>query len=164
MKLIERHKILFIVAVLALLAAAGVFLFIYHFHTSDVTALTDFSAAYHNFDQAVSDFSTLVQAPDSAGAPAADSLEQKADAALAELKTKASVRISSLVEHDAEIMNLTAEISDLSAKELATLKEYRRTAADKNAASADTLAQAADFKYQRQTDYARFRQLLRLNE
>jgi len=163
MELIKRYKVLLILTVLALIAAAGVLLFIYHFHTSDVTALTDFSAAYDNFDQAVSDFSALVQAPNAAGAPTSDGLEQKADAALSDLQTKASARISSITKNDAELMRITSEIGNLAAKELDALKEYQREAAGNNAVP-DTLAQAADFKYQRQTDYAHFRELLGQNE
>ena len=136
----------------------------FRFYENDVRALTDFPAAYEAFDQAISDFSAAVFTYNPGGAPAADGLEKKADAARVDLNTKASVRISSLIKNDAELMQVMHEISDFSGKELDTLKAYKRAAADRNADLGALAKTLADLTSQRQTAYARFRELGGLKE
>ena len=153
-----------VLLVIALLVVSGIFFLFFRFYENDVKALTDLPAAYEAFDQTISDFSAAVFAHNPGGAPTADDLEKKADAALVDLSAKASVRISSLIKNDAELMRVMHAISDFSGKELDTLKAYKRAAAGRNA-DLRTLAQAlADWTNQRQTAYARFRQLGGLKE
>ncbi|OGD21124.1 MAG: hypothetical protein A2W03_03885 [Candidatus Aminicenantes bacterium RBG_16_63_16] len=79
--------------------------------------------------------------------------------ALTELDAKASIRLSSLIKNDAELMNLTLEIARLSGKELAALKAQKEAAADKTADLPKLAKESADLARQRQTAYARFREL-----
>ena len=62
-----------------------------------------------------------------------DGAEQVAGDMLANLEAKAAVRLSSFVEHDAEIMSNNGRIFDLSARELETVKAYKSTVAEKRA-------------------------------
>ena len=105
-----------------LIGLAGIVLFFYYFGHHDSKALTEFSAAYENYDHAhlwsfQCHFRLQLE-----GTPVMEDLEQNADQALANLNTKASVRISSLTRHDAEIMSLTQEIADLSAERISSNK------------------------------------------
>jgi hypothetical protein len=108
---LNKYKALLIIALILL---AGIFFFFYRLYQNDVKALTNFLAAYQKFDQAVSNYSTAVFASNQDGASAADALEQKTDEALAELNTRASVRISSLIKNDGELMRAALEIEELS--------------------------------------------------
>jgi hypothetical protein len=157
MEMIYKYKALLVIA---LILVAGFFFLFFRFFQNDVMVLTGFSAAYTKFDQAISDFSTPVFTPNLSGAPATDDLERKADAALAELNTQASARISSLTKNDAELMGIMLQISDLSVKELDALKAYKKAAAGKNA-GLDPLAKTfGDLTNQRKTAYVRFQELL----
>ncbi len=131
-KIIENYKVLL---VLALIVIAGVFFFVFRLHQGDVKALTEFVASYEKFDKAVSSYSL----------GGTDDLKSKANAALVELNASSAVRISSLVQHDAELMSTELEIADFSAKELAGLSAYKSS--DK-----------------RKTAYARFQELAGLKE
>jgi hypothetical protein len=141
---------------IALIAAAGVFFFFYRFYQHDMTALTEFTAAYENYDRAISDFSGPVLAANPASTPAADELERKADAALLELGAKASVRISSMIKNEKEIMSATLEIADLAGKELDALKTYQQAAAGKDGDLVRLAKEFADLTNSRRTAYARF--------
>ncbi len=144
---------------IALLLVVFAGFFFYRMYHRDVNALKGFSAAFERFDRAVSDLSANLLASSPAGTPATDDLERKAEAALAELKSKASVRISSLIKNDAEFMSLTREIADLSGKELDALKAYRRAAADKNSGSDRLAKEFDDPRNKRQAACVRFLEL-----
>ena len=146
--------------VVVLIGIAAIFFFyFYRMGSSDAIALADFSAAYENYDRAISDFSAVVLASNPEGAPAGDEFERKADEAFVELNTKASARISSLTKNDGDLMRLTRQIADLSGKELDALKAYQSAVADKSG-DLDKLAKDfADLKNQDQTDYARYLEL-----
>jgi type II secretory pathway pseudopilin PulG len=148
-----------LVVVVLIGIAAIFFFFFYRMGSNDAKALADFSAAYKDYDQSISDFSTAVLASNPGGAPATDDLERKANEALVKLTTKASARISSLTKNDGDLMRLTLEIADLSGKELDALKAYQSAVVAKSG-DADKLAnEFADLKNQRQTAYARYLEL-----
>jgi hypothetical protein len=161
MEMIKKYKALLVIA---LIMAAGIFFFFYHFGHNDAKAIGDFSVAYEKFDKAISDFSSPVIASNLESAPATDDLERKADEALVELNTKASARISSLTKNDAELMNVTLEIADLSKKELDTLKAYKSALADKNVDLNKLAKEFGDLTNKRQTAYALFRELAGLKD
>jgi hypothetical protein len=144
---------------IALITAAGVFFFFYRFYQHDMTALTDFTAAYENYDRAISAFSGPVFASKLEGTPAVDDLERNADAALAELSAKASVKISSMIKNEKEVMSTALEIADLSGKELDALKAYQQAAADKQGDLVRLAKEFADLTSSRQTAYARLLEL-----
>lgn len=153
MEIIKKYKWLIFFILVAL---AGLFAFFHLYHT-DINELADFSASYEKFDKAISGFPRRVSESSFANMPAVDSWGGKADEALAELKAKASARISSLIKNDAVLMSITLEISDLAGKELEALKAYRRAVSGKDI-NADRLAkESADLTDKRQTAYARFR-------
>ena len=156
MGIIKKYK-----ALLILVPVVIVGFFFYH---NDVKALEKFVASYEKFDKAISDFSKPVFVSNVEGAPATDDLERKADEALAELNTKTSVRISSLIKNDAELMNTELEIADFSGKELDNLKAYKRAVADKNVDLGRLAKEFGDLANKRQTAYARFRELGGLND
>ena len=155
MESIKRYRWLLLSALVVL---AGLFFF-YRLYHRDVKALTDFLAASEKFDKAVSDFSTRLLAQNLEVPPPADDPERKAEEALAKLEAKASIRLSSLIKNDAELMKLTLEIARLSGKELAALRGYKGAVLDKNADLAGLAKELADLTRQRQTTYARFREL-----
>jgi hypothetical protein len=148
-----------VLLVIGLLVAAGIFTFYYHMGSSDSTALADFSAAYVNYDKAMSDFSRPLLASNPAEAAATDVLERKAVEALGVLNTKASARISSLTRHDAEVMSTFQEIAGLSAKELEALQAYKKASIDKNAGLAQFAKAFANLTKQRLAAYAHFLEL-----
>jgi hypothetical protein len=140
-----------------LVVLAGLFAFFYHLYHGDVKKLADFSASYEKFDKAISGFPRRVSESSFANMPAVDSWGGKADEALAELRARASARISSLIKNEAALMSIALEISDLAGKELEALKAYRRAVSGKDI-NADRLAkESADLTDKRQTAYARFR-------
>jgi hypothetical protein len=161
MEIIKKSKwlIFFVLVVLA-----GFFAFFYHLYHSDIRKLADFAASYEKLDKAISGFPWRVSGSSFANMPAVDNWEGKADEALAELRAKASARLSSLIKNDAELMSITLEISDLAGKELETLKAYRRAVSDKDI-NADRLAkESADLTDKRQTAHAHFRELAGLED
>ncbi len=150
--------------VAVLIVAAGIFFFFYHFGHGDEVKLAEFSNAYTKFDQAIADYSKNGIAPNPGSAPGAGDLGRNVDEALAELKSKAAARISSLTRHDGDLMNSMVEIGDLSGIELAALKSYQIAAANKNS-DADRLAQEfITLTGQRQAAYAHFLELAGLTE
>jgi len=81
-----------------LIVVVGIFFFFYRMGKNDAKKLADFSVAYEKFDQATSAFYKPVLASTSGASPLTDGLERQADEAQAELKTKSSARISSLLK------------------------------------------------------------------
>ncbi len=145
--------------ILPLVGLAGIVLFFYYFGHHDSKALTEFLAAYKNYDHAISGFSNAIFAYQLDGTPVMEDVGQNADQALAELNTKASVRISSLTKHDAEIMSLTQEIADLSARELAVLKEYQKAISNHATDLKQLTIEWEDLAAKRQAAFARFQEL-----
>ncbi len=152
----NKCKVLFAIALILL---AGVFIFFIRLYNQDVKALSDFLAAYQKFDQAISDYSAAVFAPNKGNVSTADVLQQKADEALADLNAKASVRISSLIKNDAGLMRTALQIGELSGKEFDSLKACRSAAADKNAALDRLAKEHGDLTNQRQAAYNQFQKL-----
>jgi hypothetical protein len=160
MKIIKKYTWRIILVLVVLVG----FAFFCRLYRHDVRALTDFSAAFGKFDKAITGFSQSLFALDLEGVRAADELERKAEEALTELKIKASARISSLIKNDGDLMGITCEIADFSEKELEALKAYQRGAADKNADLDGFAKEFGDLTCERQTAYARFRELAGLKD
>ena len=96
---------------------------------------------------------------------ATDDLEHKAVRILAELNTKASERISSLIKNDAEFMRTKLEIANFSGKELDALSAYKRAMRDKRDAERERLAKEfINLKNKRTTAYAGFQELVELTK
>lgn len=125
MTIAKPHKWLL---VFILVVAAVVFLFFRMYH-DDVEALKGFMASYEHFDKAISSYT------DGGGTDALG----KASEAVIELQTRASLRLSSLIKNDAELMVQAREVADLSRRELDRLRAYdavpRRQKPDPNEAA-----------------------------
>ena len=153
----KKYTVLLVIPVLLV-----VIIFAYIFYrmgTNDAKALADFPIAYQHYDQAISDFSKAVLSSNPGTEPNTEHLELLAEEALATLKTKASIRISSLTRHDGDLMKLFHEITVLAGQELDTLKAYRSAAADKNTDIELLAKQFRELNNQRQADYASFQEL-----
>lgn len=135
--------------ILVLAVAAGVFLFFYVMYRDDIGALRSFMASYERFDKAVSDLSV---------GGAADP-ESKPGSAAADLASKASLRLSSLIKNDAGLMDQALEVADLARREIESLRAYRLGIKNENA-DVDELAEASQaLTRKRKEAYARFREL-----
>jgi hypothetical protein len=159
-KYVEMMKKYLVLLGIALIGVVGIFFFFfYRMGTNDAKALADFPVAYRNYDQAISDFSTVILASNPQGAPTTDGLERKVDESLLQLDTKASVRISSLTKNDGDLMKRSLEIADLARQELETLKAYQSAVADQNTDVDTIIKQFTDLKSQRQAAYSRYLEL-----
>jgi hypothetical protein len=146
--------------VIALIVVAGLFFFFfYQMGSNDAKALADFPVAYKNYDQAISDFSKAVMTSNPESAPEVSEFKRKADEALVGLKTKASVRISSLTKNDGDLMRVSTEIADLAGKELDALQVYQSAVANKSSDSDQLAKEFRDLTIQRQMDYTRYLEL-----
>ncbi len=150
--MLKKYKALLVIPLILL---AGVFFFFYRMGNNDAQALAGFSAVYEKYDKAISDFSKSIFA----GTPTSNDLEQKANEAQTELKTKAFARISSLTKNDGELMPVMLQIADLSGKELAAATEYKNAVGDQSADMSQLASEFADLTNQRQAAYARFLEL-----
>ena len=105
---ITKRSRRWIIIVLILAVPAGVLMCFYRMYHDDITALKRFMAAYDRFDRAVSlnGDSGRTEVSDTAGE------------AVIELQAKASLRLSSLIKNDGELMKQAREIADLSRREL----------------------------------------------
>jgi hypothetical protein len=148
--------------VIVLSGVVVIFFFFYHFGHNDDKALTEFSSAYQKYDRAFSDLSSTVFMFNLEGSPTYDDLEQITDQALGDLTLKASARISSLTRHDAEIMNLTHEIADLSGKEFNALKAYQSAMVNNDLDLAQLSKELQYLTSERRAAYARFQELTSL--
>ncbi len=115
-------KISKIILLLFVFAVAGIGVVIYSFHHSDSAKLTDFSSAYERFDSAIS----------TARADGSGKSDYMAASALDALIAGSEFRLSSFVEHDADLMVQAQLIADLAAEQLKTLKSCRKGAAGQN--------------------------------
>ena len=139
------------VLIFALIVLVGIFLFFYRLYQHDLKALGDFMSSYQKFDIAISDFQ---------GASVTDDIKRTADAALGELSAKASVRISSVIKHDGDVMSTEREIADVSKKELDALISYKKAVQENRAVDSDRLAKEfSDLHAKRITEYAYFQAL-----
>lgn len=123
-------------AVPVLVLAAGLFFF-FRMYRTDIGALRGFLRSYDRFDQAM---------PGQAGQTRPDDLGP-AEAALAELQARASMRLSSLIKNDAALMVQAGVVADLSRRELAAAKD------------GEWPEDLRTLHERRQTAYARFREL-----
>ncbi len=155
--MLKKYRVLLVIPLILL---AGIFFFFYRMGSNDAKVLADFSAAYKNYDQAISALSKSIFA----AAPASDDVEQQANKAQVELKTKASARISSLTKNDGELMRVMLEIADLSRKELDTAVEYKNAVGDQSADINQLASELSDLTSKRQSDYARFLELAGLRD
>ena len=135
--------------ILVLAVAAGVFLFFYVMYRDDIGALRSFMASYERFDKAVSDLSV----------GGADDPESNAGSAAADLASKASLRLSSLIKNDAGLMDQALEVADLARREIESLRAYRLGIKNENT-DVDELAEASRALTDRRKEaYARFQEL-----
>ena len=97
-----------------LVVAAVVFLFFFRMYHDDIKALKSFMASYEYFDKAISFYA------DKGGTDALG----KSGEAIIELQARSSLRLSSLIKNDAELMDQAREVADLSRRELEGLRAY----------------------------------------
>ena len=141
-----KHKwpLIFVLAV-----AAGGFLFFYVMYHDDIKALRGFMASYERYDQAISGLSI----------GEGGEIEGKANNAAADLASRASLRLSSLIRNDAGLMERALEVADLAQQELEGFRAYRSAIQHENA-DVDELAEASrDLTGKRRAAYARFLEL-----
>jgi hypothetical protein len=144
----RRYKRL-LIFILILAVPVGVLLFFYRMYNDDIRAIKDFVAAYERFDQVVSDLSV----------GAGDDPEGNAGSAAADLASKASLRLSSLIKNDAGLMDQALEVADLARREIESLRAYRLGIKNENA-DVDELAEASRALTDRRKEaYARFQEL-----
>jgi hypothetical protein len=144
---------------LIVLLGIGAFSFFYRLYQNDVNTLTEFVAAYQNYDRAVSEFSTTVLAANPDSAPMAGGFDMYADQALAVLFMKGSVRISSAIKNEKEVMRTMLLVVIVSEKELAALRAYQSAKVDQSADLIGLAKTYHDLTNQRQAAFAYFREL-----
>lgn len=123
----KKHNLLpgfFII--LSIACITGIVFFFASMYQRDMRSLTDFMTSYQAYDFAIAAASAPVFEANGKSPSAAGPEERQADAALSDLKTKSSARISSLIKNEKEAMRVMQEIADLSDEELRTLKAYRQ--------------------------------------
>ncbi len=138
------HKSTKWLLILSLVAAAVICLFFIRMYDGDIKALKSFMASYADFDKAITSYA------DRGGSNALD----QAGEALIELQTRSSLRLSSLIKNDAELMKQAREVADLSRRELDSLRALASRPGDQNP-NPDELVK----KDQRRAAYARFQDL-----
>jgi hypothetical protein len=132
-----------------LVASAGIFIFFYRMYHDDMKALKGFIASYERFDKAIFDLAVSK----------ADEFETHADNAVIDLKSKASLRLSSLIKNDAGLMDQALEVADLARREMENLKVYMSEIQSQKA-DVDRLQEESRFlKGKRKASYARFQEL-----
>lgn len=129
----------------------------YRLGHADAKKLTDFSASYTAFDEAIGSYATT-QMTSKDPSPTDDG-ERRVDVALDDLDVKASARISSLTRNDAEIMRITREIADLSGKEFAAFRTYQRALVARDANAAELGKEYSDLSKQREAAFDSFLEL-----
>jgi hypothetical protein len=152
MKTAKPYKWLLI---LVPVVAAVVFLFFFRMYHDDIKALKGFMASYEYFDKVIDSY-TAKGWFDALG---------KAGEAVIELQANASLRLSSLIKNDAELMDQAREVADLSRRELDSLKAYDAMPRSRNpgpdeVAKEDKLGKEYGvLRGNRKAAYARFREL-----
>jgi hypothetical protein len=148
LKITNQRKWL-LIFILIVAASAGVFFFFYRMYHDDIKELRGFIASYERFDKAISDLSMS----------GADDIESKAGNAVIDLSAKASLRLSSLIKNDAELMGQAIEVADLARKELEVLRVYRSEIQNKNADLNGLAEESRILTGKRKAVYARFQEL-----
>lgn len=143
---------------LPLICIAGIVFSFARLYQRDMQALAGFMAAYQVYGQSVAVLSASVSSASGSDTPTLDAEELRADAALAELKTRPSIQISSLIKNEKEAMCTMQEIAELSAREMNSFKAFRQSAGQ--GANRDNLAQAFhDLTRERQSAFPYFQEL-----
>ncbi len=158
MKILKEYKFILLFAVLGV---AGFFFFTYSYYHKDEQKLLDFMASYQAYDQAAARYTAAVVSSNPPNAAAGDS-SQAAGQALADLRLKASARISSMIKHDGELMSAERQIAALSGQEMEALKACQQAAAGQGGNLSQLVKTAQDLADQRRAAYAHFRDLLGL--
>ena len=135
--------------IVVLAVPTGVFFFFYRMYHDDIKALRGFIASYERFDKAISDLSMS----------GADDIESKVGNAVIDLSAKASLRLSSLIKNDAELMDQAIEVADLVRRELEDLRVYRSEIRNKNADLDGLAEESRILTGKRKAAYARFQEL-----
>ena len=145
-KFIKKYRWLFVIVLLLLI---GLFSLSNNLYQHDIATLVEFSVAYDAFDAAITDFSLTHSS----------SSETHAREALRGLAGRAHFRTSSLIKHDAEIMDQALLISDLSEQELVSLVSYTKALRQKRA-DTDPLSFAyRNLDGRRKSAYTHFQEL-----
>jgi hypothetical protein len=137
-------------------AAAAVFFIFFRMYQVDIKALRDFVASYESFDKASSYYTDKARTK--------DALDYAGEAGT-ELQVRASLRLSSLIRNDAELMVQAREIADVSRKELHSLRAYDALTKNRNpnrdeVAKEEELGRAiGGLRGKRKAAYARFEEL-----
>jgi hypothetical protein len=137
-----------------LVIAAGVLFFAIRMYQDDIKAIKGFMASYADFDKAISDLSMT----------GTDDSMSKAGNAAADLNAKASLRLSSLIKNDGELMIEARQIADLSRSELEGLKARDAGLKDRDPNPDMAKGREPDkgieiLREKRRAAYARFREL-----
>ncbi len=145
--------------ILALIILTGILYFVNRMH-SDINTILAFANSYEKFDDSINDLSQSIVGLDLTDVHKINSLEKKADESFFELNTLASKRISSFIKNDSEFMTLEREITDLSKKELETIKKYRNLVQNENANFYELTQILIDLRNKRTNAYSRFEHLV----
>jgi len=138
--------------VLALVLAAAVAFLLVRMYRGDIKALESFVASYERFDQASTELAVSFT----------DDADKQAGQALAELKERSLLRLSSLVRNDGLLMAQARTISDLAGQELEGLRSYRRAAEGPQGELDELALRWTRLSVMRKTVWARFRELARI--
>lgn len=144
----RRYKRL-LIFILVPAVPVGVLLFFYRMYHNDIGELKGFMVSYERFDRAISDLSMV----------GTDDSMCKAGNAAAELNAKASLKLSSLIRNDAELMEQAREVADLARREIDSLRIYQVEAQNKNTELDRLAEESRALTGKRQAAYARFREL-----
>jgi hypothetical protein len=138
-----------------LAAAAALVFFFYRMYRSDIQTLKGFMASYEDLDRTISSY--LVNGSRGTLGKAAE--------AVIDLEANASLRLSSLIRNDAELMSWMREVAGLSRQEIDRLQARDRLSGGLNpapddAAKAEELAkECTALREKRKAAYARFSEL-----
>ncbi len=143
------------VVVILLVAAVALVLFV-RMYRGDIKALHSFLASYEDFDRAI------VAAVEGRDGPAGLGQAEKA---LTELQAKASMRLSSLIRNDGDLMVRARDVAALSRRELDRLRALDVRPRDPGrepagGANSEALSRAYDvLRDQRKSAFSRFMEL-----
>jgi hypothetical protein len=145
--------------ILLLLFVAGVCGLFFRFGYHDSQAITGFSAAYTQYDQAMVNFSNSIFTGNESAAVSLRALNSSVDTALSVLQEKSRMRISSLTVNDPEIMETSREIGTLAGKEVQLLHVYQRGGTGSNLSLDELKLEFMILTRQRQSTYTHFCEL-----
>jgi hypothetical protein len=143
-------------ALVVLAAAAAGFFFFCRMYRADLKALRGFIASYDRFDAAM----PAEAAQDRPEGPGAER------AALGDLRARSSLKISSLIKNDGELMAAARETAELAQKEFESLLAYdaglAARAEEKGAVGADEAGR--EYRVLRTKRQAAFSRFMRLGD